>query len=92
MAGNGGPATAAQLNRVFSVALDGAGGVYISDYENHAIRFVSPEGFISVVAGSLGQSGFAGALEEGGWGGCVLVSMCRRGDEALLGGVQPHTF
>ena len=48
------------LNGPFDVAPDGNGGVYITDYNNHAVRFVSSAGVMSVAAGNLGVAGFAG--------------------------------
>ena len=62
--GDGGAATAAQLNYPVGVAVDGAGNLYIADLGNHRIRKVDSAGVISTVAGagSTGESG-------GGFGG-----------------------
>ena len=49
--GDGGAATAAQLNHPFSVALDAAGNLYIADRGNERIRRVDSAGVISTVAG-----------------------------------------
>jgi trimeric autotransporter adhesin len=49
--GDGGPATAATLYRPSSVAVDGAGNLYIADTFNDRIRMVTPGGVISTVAG-----------------------------------------
>jgi hypothetical protein len=49
--GDGGPATAAQLNQPNGMALDSAGNLYIIDSENHRVRKVMPAGVISTVAG-----------------------------------------
>ncbi len=57
--GDGGLATAAQLNGPFGVAVDAAGNIYIADTYNDRIRKVSPEGVISTVAGN-GTEGFSG--------------------------------
>ena len=57
--GDGGPATAAQLNAPFAVAVDAAGSLYIADTNNLAIRKVSPDGTISTYAGN-GSRGFGG--------------------------------
>ena len=58
-AGDGGPATAAQLNTPYDVAVDGSGNLYIADSQNHRIRKVDASGVITTVAGS-GTQGFAG--------------------------------
>ena len=49
--GDGGAATAAQLNLPSDVALDGAGNLYIADFHNHRIRKVDAAGVITTVAG-----------------------------------------
>ena len=66
MAGNGtagysgdnGPATSAQLNTPYGVAVDAAGNLYIADTGNHRIRKVS-NGVITTVAGN-GTPGYSG--------------------------------
>jgi uncharacterized protein (TIGR03437 family) len=57
--GDGGPATAASLNKPSGLAVDAAGNLYIADFNNHRIRKVSPSGIISTVAGN-GTGGFSG--------------------------------
>jgi sugar lactone lactonase YvrE len=57
--GDGGPASAAQLNYPFGVATDSAGNVFIGDTGNGRVRKVSPEGVIATVAGS-GKAGYSG--------------------------------
>jgi hypothetical protein len=58
--GDGAAATEAQLHYPVSVAVDGAGNLYIADDYNHRIRKVDHStGFISTVAGT-GTLGFAG--------------------------------
>ncbi len=49
--GDGGPATAAQLNGPTDVVVDGAGFVYISDTNNNVVRMVDTRGIISTYAG-----------------------------------------
>jgi uncharacterized protein (TIGR03437 family) len=56
--GDGGLATAAQLDQPYAVAVDSAGNLYIADCWNHRIRKVS-NGVISTVAGN-GTPGFSG--------------------------------
>ena len=59
--GDGGPATAAQLNTPTDVKLDGAGNFYIVDSGNHVVRMVNPStGLIWTVAGIGGKSGYSG--------------------------------
>ena len=56
--GDGGPAVLAQLSSLESVAVDGAGNIYIAD--NHRIRKVDAStGIITTVAGN-GSGGFSG--------------------------------
>jgi hypothetical protein len=57
--GDGGPATAAELDRPFAINLDNAGNIYVADYANNAIRKISVAGTISTIAGN-GTAGFTG--------------------------------
>ncbi|HXP83142.1 MAG TPA: hypothetical protein VN841_00390 [Bryobacteraceae bacterium] len=50
--GDGGPATSAQLRDANSVAVDGAGNLFIADTDDHRIRDVMPGGIITTVAGN----------------------------------------
>jgi streptogramin lyase len=61
-AGDGGPATNAQLNHPTGVIVDAAGGILIADQHNNRIRRVDPSGTITTVAGT----GFAGGYRDGG--------------------------
>ena len=49
--GDGGPATAAELNYPNSVVVDAAGNIYIDDSNNNVVRKVSTSGTISTIAG-----------------------------------------
>jgi sugar lactone lactonase YvrE len=69
-AGDGGPATAAQLNGPEDLAVDAAGNLYIADYLNNRVRKVIPEGVISTIAGA-GDKGFAG---DGGQAASALLN------------------
>jgi sugar lactone lactonase YvrE len=49
--GDGGPAISAELNHPTGVATDGAGNLYIADFQDSRIRKVSPGGTITTIAG-----------------------------------------
>lgn len=58
--GDLGPATSAQLNYPWDIALDSNGNIYIADLQNHRIRKVDKNtGIISTVAGT-GYGGYNG--------------------------------
>jgi hypothetical protein len=57
--GDGGPATAADLNLPFGVAPMPGGGFLIADAANHRVRRVWPDGTITTVAGT-GVAGYGG--------------------------------
>ncbi|MFB8028663.1 MULTISPECIES: RICIN domain-containing protein [unclassified Streptomyces] len=57
--GDGGPAVSAKLNLPLGVVVDSAGTLYISDYNNHRVRKVAPDGVITTFAGK-GTAGFGG--------------------------------
>ncbi len=58
-AGDGGPATAAQLNEPTVVDIDGAGNLYIAEFHGHRIRKINTSGAISTWAGN-GVAGYSG--------------------------------
>lgn len=60
-AGDGGPATAAELHGPQSVVVDSSGAVFIADWNNRRIRRIHPDGTIQTVAGLVG-----GRVESGG--------------------------
>jgi uncharacterized protein (TIGR03437 family) len=57
--GDGGLASRARLHTPRNVAVDGYGNLYISEFEGHRVRRVTPDGSISTFAGS-GAAGFRG--------------------------------
>jgi sugar lactone lactonase YvrE len=57
--GDGGAATSGQLNYPKTLAIDGAGNLFIADRNNDRIREVTPDGVIRTVAGN-GFQGFGG--------------------------------
>jgi sugar lactone lactonase YvrE len=58
--GDGGYATAAQLNLPAAIAVDKSGNLYIADALNHCIRKVDPSGIISTIAGIGTSRGYSG--------------------------------
>jgi Bacterial Ig-like domain (group 3)/RTX calcium-binding nonapeptide repeat (4 copies)/NHL repeat len=57
--GDGGAATAAQLNGPMGIAVDAKGNLFIADSSNEVIRKVNPKGIISTIAGTQSQ-GYSG--------------------------------
>lgn len=57
--GDGGQATAAQIQSPFGVVADDSGNVYIADQDNYVIRKVNTNGIISTYAGN-GTAGYSG--------------------------------
>jgi sugar lactone lactonase YvrE len=76
-AGDGGPATTAQLNLPLGVALDKQGNIYVADAGNNRIRAFKNGGNINTVAGD-GTCGFSG---DGGL--ATLAELCFPADVAI---------
>ncbi len=57
--GDGGPASAAQLNRPVKLHIDAANNIYVADFYNNRIRKIDPSGIITTIAGN-GSLGFSG--------------------------------
>lgn len=57
--GDGGPATAAQINSPTGMARDASGNLFFADSLNNRIRKISPQGTITTIAGT-GVAAFAG--------------------------------
>lgn len=59
MAGDGGPAAAAQFLLPGAAAVDGSGNVFVVDMESHRVRRIAADGTMLTVAGT-GAAGFSG--------------------------------
>ena len=57
--GDGGPASHAQINNPYGIAIGPHGALYVCDTDNHVVRRVSRDGTISTVAGN-GKRGYSG--------------------------------
>ena len=57
--GDGGPATAAQIDNPFGVVRGPDGAIWFCEYTGHRIRRVAPDGTISTMAGT-GAKGYSG--------------------------------
>jgi sugar lactone lactonase YvrE len=68
-AGDGGPATAAQLNSPAGLAFDTAGNLYVADERNAVIRKIDTHGVITTVAGRPRPDDSASVTTFGGDGG-----------------------
>ena len=58
-AGDGGPATSAELSFPTGLAVDASGNLFIADYYNHCIRELGTNGMITTAAGN-GTPGYSG--------------------------------
>ncbi len=73
--GDGGPATAAEFNMVYDVAVDTFENVFIVDRVNQCIRKVDKYGIISTYAGNhTGGSSTPGATGDGGPATAAIVN------------------
>jgi sugar lactone lactonase YvrE len=89
--GDGGPATAAQLDEPYEVRFDAAGNIFFVEMKNHLVRRVDARtGIISTVAGT-GQAGFSG---DGGPGAKAQLrqphSIALHGDHLYIADIANH--
>lgn len=68
-AGDGGPATAAQLQQPVGMSFDGIGNMYVAEYGTHHVRKIDTLGIITTVAG-----GGSGGLGDGGPATAAVIS------------------
>ena len=73
--GDEGPATAAQLNSPYGLAVDGAGNIFVADLGNARVRKIDTAGIIHTIAG--GGSVPAGGPNEGTAAGLVALNAPR---------------
>ncbi len=85
-AGDGGPATSAQLAYPFGIALDSAGDMYIACVGSSTIRKVDVNGIITTVAGSLTQPTY------GGDGGPATSAQLNSPFALALDGAEQHLY
>ena len=80
--GDGGPATAAQLNFPMGIAIDAAGNLFVADRDAAVVRKISPDGSIATVAGSgtPGYTGDGGPALNGRLNGPFGVAVDRAGN------------
>ncbi|MCF3650322.1 SMP-30/gluconolactonase/LRE family protein [Synoicihabitans lomoniglobus] len=52
-----GPVATAHFRTPTGVSLDSAGNIYVADRENHVVRKISPQGWVSTIAGVPGTEG-----------------------------------
>ncbi len=81
--GDGGPATAAQLSFYDgSIAIDGAGNIYVADQANFRIRKINASGIITTVCGTgvASYSGDGGPATAATLSNTVAISVDAAGD------------
>ncbi|HVX23550.1 MAG TPA: hypothetical protein VHB02_19565 [Acidimicrobiales bacterium] len=82
-AGDGGPATAAEIDRPGGMVVAPDGTLYFADAGNGRVRAVSPAGIITTVVGGGGREGGQGGGQGGSPGGGWVVDGTPAGRAAL---------
>jgi sugar lactone lactonase YvrE len=54
-----GTGAAASFHSPRGIAIDSAGNLYVTEHDNHVIRKITPDGVVTTLAGTAGQSGSA---------------------------------
>lgn len=88
--GDGGPATLAQLESPWDVAIGADGSLYIADSSNGRIRRVNPDGIMTTVAGIGGYgnvSGIGGLATQARIGTPTGIALAPDGSLYIIGGV-----
>jgi sugar lactone lactonase YvrE len=92
--GDGGPATKASLGDPYSVAISPAGGIYISDYYNGAIRKITSNGDIQTALPTFGPMGIvfdkAGNLYIAATNAQSICKVEKNGTVVTLAGGIPY--
>jgi sugar lactone lactonase YvrE/PKD repeat protein len=74
--GDGGQATATELNQPSAVAIDASGNIFIADDDNNRIRMINTAGIISNIAGSGATGPFKGSYSgDGGLATNATISL-----------------
>ncbi|HEY1170146.1 MAG TPA: NHL repeat-containing protein [Verrucomicrobiae bacterium] len=60
-----GPLSAAKFNDPAGLVFDAQGNLFVADSRNHVIRKVAMDGTVSLLAGTVGQAGFANGSGSG---------------------------
>jgi hypothetical protein len=55
---NDGAALQAMFNQPAGIARDATGNLYVTEWNNHTIRKITPAGSVTTIAGTAGQNGF----------------------------------
>jgi len=53
---------AARFTAPYSIAIDGAGNLFVAEISSHTIRKITPQGAVTTLAGQVGQSGHADGI------------------------------
>jgi len=82
-AGDNGPAADAQLRNPWGVDVDGNDGIFVSDWQNHRVRYIAPQSGIIITVAGNGVPRFAGdggPATDASLYGPVSVAVTANGD------------